>query len=218
MARYNFSVHYNGSGLEDHRIPISDLAPSLLALSTTFQEIQSIVNPEEPTLSLDIVANEKGSFNVDLILANGADLFTKVIDFLNSDLSNAIANLTNYVNIFIGTIGLTKALADSKIKDKSEPKNGFIKITLDDETEITIPKDVLASYLNVEVRKGIKESIKPLEKDGIDDISFYHDKDQKTSIVKKEYQMFDVPSIKAKELEISESTVFLQIVNASFPS
>lgn len=216
MARYGFSVHYDGSGLEDHRIPISDLAPSLLALSTTFQEIQSLVNPDEPALSLDIVANEKGSFIVDLLLANGPDILSKVIDFLNSDGSNAIGNLINYTTIFLGVIGLTKKLANKKIKNKRKAGNGQIKITLEDGTTIEISKDVLDAYLNVNVRKGIKDSVKPLEKDGIDKIDFYHDKNQKETVNKDEYKDFSVPELKTKELETVDSNVFLQIVNVAF--
>lgn len=216
MARYSFSVHYDGSGLDDHRIPVSDLAPSLLALSTTFQEIQSIVNPDEPVLSLDIVANEQGSFIVDLLLANGPDILSKVMDFLNSDGSNAIGNLMNYTTIFLGVIGLTKKLAHKKIKSKSTVDNGRIKITLEDGTTIEIPKDVLDAYLNVNVRKGIKDSVKPLEKDGIDKIDFYHDNNQKETVNKDEYEDFSVPELKAKELETVDSDVFLQIVNVAF--
>lgn len=45
MAKYNLSVHYDGEGLQENRIPVADLAPSLIALSDTFQQIQKLVNP-----------------------------------------------------------------------------------------------------------------------------------------------------------------------------
>ena len=104
MAKYNLSVHYDGAGLQENRIPVADLAPSLIALSDTFQQIQKLVNPNEQTLSLDIVASEKGSFIIDLVLASGSDLISKAIDLLNNNNSVAIANLAAYGDILFRLI------------------------------------------------------------------------------------------------------------------
>ncbi len=216
MAKYDFSVHYAGEGLKENRIPIRDLAPSLLSLSNTFQEIQRMINPNEPSLSLDIKASSPGSFIVDLILTNGSDLITRAMDFLNNNESNAIANLVMYADVFTGAILLIKQLAHRKVKERKELKNGEVKLTFDDKTTITIPKNVLDAYQNVEIRKNIKECIKPLEKEGIDQIDFYHSNSDKLVITKTEYADFNVPPIKPKQLDSSESTVFLQIINVAF--
>lgn len=216
MAKYDFSVHYAGSGLLDNRIPIRDLAPSLLALSTTFQEIQYMINPDEPTMSLDIKASEKGSFIVDLMLTNGSDLFRAAIDFLNSNESNALSNLTTYVSVFTGIVDLIKQTKDKRIKKKEDTKDGTVKLTFEDNTNIVIPKDVLRGYQNVAIRKNIRESTKPLERNGVDSIDFYHSKEETVTITKSDYIAFEVPEIKAKELTTSESEVFLQIINVAF--
>lgn len=216
IARYNFSVHYDGSGLQDNRISVSDLAPSLIALSNSFQEIQHLINPDEPTLSLDIVANEKGSFIVDLILANGQDLIYKAMDFLSSNDSNAVINLITYSDIFINVIKTIKRLANHKIKRKDKPKDGSVRLTLDDNTTLKIPENVLNAYQNISIRQEIKESVKPLEKDGIEQIDFYHSKKKKITVNKSDYPSFEVPPAKPKELDTVETTVFLQIVNVAF--
>ncbi|QFR62681.1 hypothetical protein LH991_01080 [Schleiferilactobacillus harbinensis] len=111
MATYNFTVRYYGKALDAHRIPVRDLAPSLLALSEAFQEIQHIQNPTEPDLSLDIQASDNGSFLVDLILANGPDLLNRAMNLLNSQPSTALINLSGYVALFIDAVQLIKKLA-----------------------------------------------------------------------------------------------------------
>lgn len=108
MAKYDFSVRYYGDALEDNSIPIKELAPSLLALSEAFQEVQFIANPHEETISLDIKATEKGSFIIDLILTNGKDIFDQAISFLNGTESNAFSNLVTYVSIFSGALTFIK--------------------------------------------------------------------------------------------------------------
>src|SRR5699024_4975940 len=217
MAKYDFSVHYYGNALEDNRIPVKELAPSLLALSEAFQEIQKITHPYEEPLSLDIKATEKGSFIVDLILANGRDLVTQLIDFLNGDESNALSNLTTYVSIFVGAIGFVKTLHHhQKIVKNEKTEEGKVKVTFQDQTSIEIPKESLDAAKNIEFRKNLKEIIKPLCSDGIDGIDFYHKKEETIKIEKKDSGAFEVPEIEAKELETTESEVYLQIINVAF--
>lgn len=103
MAKYDFSIRYYGNALEDGRIPIKDLAPSLLALSESFHEIQKISNPNEPELSLDIKATSEGSFIVDLLLSNGKDLLNQAISLLTNKENEAVLNLASYVSIFFSS-------------------------------------------------------------------------------------------------------------------
>lgn len=97
MATYDFSVRYYGTAINDGKMPVRELASSLIALSDSFKDIQQIINPNEKTVSLDIKATEEGSFIVDLILANGADVFSKTIDMLSGKESTAFANLVVYI-------------------------------------------------------------------------------------------------------------------------
>lgn len=118
MAQYDFTIHYDGDGLANNRIPIRDLAPSLLAVSTAFQEIQELNDPFEEPVSLDIKASEPGSFIVDLVLANGGDFIQKAVSLINSSGSNALLNLVEYVSIFTGLIGFIVKVAQHKLKNK----------------------------------------------------------------------------------------------------
>ena len=211
LAKYEFSVRYAGEALVDGRIPIRDLAPSLLALSEAFQEIQQITHPYQQPVSLDIKASEKGSFIVDLILANGNDLLSSAIDLLNGNESEALRNLIELATGFTAAV-----IFITKVGKKKELPEGEVKITLDDETSITVSKDVFEAYRNVEFRKTTKEFVRPLESEGIEAIEFSTEKNASVSISKQDVSAFDVPEIEDKEFPSTESTVYLQIINISF--
>lgn len=216
MAKYEFSVRYAGEALADGRIPIRDLAPSLLALSEAFQEMQQITYPNQQPVSLDIKATDKGSFIVDLILANGGDLLTQAIDLLNGKESDALKSLIEIVGGVYGAILFTKSVGKKNIKSKKDLPSGEVKITLDDETSITTSKEAFEAYTNIEFRKSVKEFVRPLEVDGLSTIEFSTEKETSLSISKSDVESFCVPPSKDKELPSSESEVFLQIINVSF--
>lgn len=216
MAKYDFSVRYYGSALEDNRIPVKELAPSLLALSEAFQEVQFIANPHEEPLSLDIKATEKGSFRIDLLLINGQDILNQAINFLNGNETNALSNLTMYVGVLLSAINLIKKLRDYKIDKSENIDDGFVKITFEDKTTIQIPKEAIEATKSIEFRKNMKEVIKPLESDGVEGMDFYHTKEVSATIKKEEMTAFEIPEIEDKELETTESEVYLQIINVAF--
>lgn len=131
MAKYDFSVHYDGPALENNSIPVQDLAPSLLSLSEAFQVIQRLNHPDQLPLSLNINATKEGSFVAELFLVNGQNLIKDAVNLLNGDASTAFINLTEYVEIFVGVVDVIKKVADHHIKAKEE-KQGQVIITLDD--------------------------------------------------------------------------------------
>lgn len=216
MAKYDFSVRYYGEALEDNTIPIRDLAPSLLALSEAFQEIQSITNPDEAPLSLDIKATEKGSFKIDLLLVNGPDLLDQALSFLNGSETNAFANLVMYASVFGGAVQLIKKLWNSQIDKSENIDEGTVKITFEDKTIIEIPKESIEATKSIEFRKNVKEVVKPLESNGIEGMNFYNTKEITTTIKKKEIEAFNVPDVEDQELEVTESELYLQIINVAF--
>lgn len=218
MAVYDLSVRYAGRTIENGRIPVSELAPSLLAISETFQEIQKITNPNEQPLSLDIKANREGSFIVDLILASGSDnLLQKTISLLNGDESTAIVNLAGYYAILNGVVKFTK-FAYKKIFKKKEPVGeNETKITFEDNTSITVNNQVLNVFLNVDARESIKKATQPLN-NGVDKIEFStSDGKNNFDFYKEDYDAFQsVPKLEEKELNETVEEKFLFLQNVAF--
>lgn len=216
MATCNLSVRYAGDAITDGRIPIRDLAPSLLALSESFQQIQQVIDPDSDPISLDIKATSEGSFIVDLILANGKDLISHVVNLLNSDPTTAALNLSTIVTTFYGVIRLIKTLYNRKIKKQENLNNGDIKLTLDKNESIIISKEILDSYQNINIRISVHSLVKPLEKDGINSLEINSDKNMSISVKKTEYNKFDVPKANDKELDDKVTIEYLQIENIAF--
>lgn len=216
MATYDFSVRYYGASINDGRMPVRELASSLIALSDSFKEIQQIINPNEKKVSLDIKATEEGSFVVDLILANGVDVISKTIDMLSGKESTAFANLVVYVETFGGAVSLLKPLHKNKIKTKKEFPEGYVKLTLTDGTIIETTANSLKAYQDVEFRNNLRNVVEPLEKEGIDGMEINSKKSNKIIVKKEDLDNFDVPNPDDKQLESTVSEDFLQIINVAF--
>lgn len=216
MAKYNLSIRYAGDEVEQGRISIDQLAPSLLALSKTFKDIQRTLNPAEQPISLDITATQKGSFVVDLILASGPDLLKQAFDILTSKQSQSLEALGFYVTSFAGVINFIIKSYHKKIKSKETKDEGQIKINFSDGTSIVISQPVFELYMNVEVRQAIHDTLEPLDS-GVEKIELYaQDEKPRIQISESDYKAFSVPKVKDKELEPVVSEVYLQIVNVAF--
>lgn len=214
MESYDFSVRYFGSGLVNNSIPIRELAPSLLALSETLSDIQKLKNPLEKPISLDIKATEKGSFIVDMVLTT--DVLNKAVDFLSGNGSTAVLNLSSYIGIFLEVVHFIKEKKDKELKKQESIGENKTRVTFEDGSSVEISNDSLNAYKNIEIRKNTKEVIEPLDKDGIDGIDFYRNKQEKVTISKSDYEYFDVPSPEEEDLDITTSITYLQIINVAF--
>lgn len=212
MAQYEMSIRYTGEALEDGRMPIKDLAPALLAISGALQEIQRIKDPNQPTLAVDIKATKKGSFIVDLILANGPDVFSRAVELLTSRDTEAFLNLVGYGSLFFGMFKLIK----SKTKKEEKLESGQTKITLDNGETVIMGDSDLQVYRSVEFRTQIRQAVTPLEKEGIDSIEFSSEKIEKLKITKSDVKSFDVPNIKDEEMPSSTSIIYVQLLNVAF--
>lgn len=216
MAKYEFSVRYAGDAIVDGRIPIKYLAPSLLSLSEALQEYQTIAYPYQEPVSLDIKATDEGSFIVDLLLVNGKDLLSQAIDMFTGKESDAIQALIAIVTGFSGAIAFIKKLSKSTPTAKEEVGGGEIKIIFDDKTSLTVPKEAYTASKNIEFRKRTKEFVKPLDKAGINTIEVIRESEESLTITKEDKISFEVPELKETELDPTEATMYLQIINISF--
>ena len=103
----DFAVTYDGPALLDRRMEVRELAPALLALANLFSEANSVVDPNNPPVSLNIKATEPASFDVALTLVQVAQ---NTAGFLASQPVTALANLTTLVLSPHGLFNLTKWL------------------------------------------------------------------------------------------------------------
>lgn len=216
MARVDFRVHYAGPALEDGRMPINELAPALLGLSKAIQAIQESENPAANPISIDIKATERGSFIIDLILANGADLLHRAVDLFSGNETTAAMNVVGILGILTGGLRVIKRMAGHKVKSVDENAEGMVTIKLDDETSFTVPSSYLKAYQNIDFRKAVEQAVKPLKADGIESVEFSSTKTETVSIHTQEVTEFDSPQVQNEELQSTVAEVYLQLVSVAF--
>lgn len=216
MATYDFTVRYTGNAVETGRILICDLAPSLLAMAEAMKEIRNVINPAGEKVDLAIKATDKGSFVVDLILANGDDLFTTMVDLLTSKRSEALAQLITYLEVFGGVLAFAIAAYKRKIRKQDQISEGRAKITFDDGTEVKVPVDSLKACQNIVVRQTVNQTLAPLTRQGIDSIEFASAKTTTISVAKHNVVVFDVPEVTESFFEPTIANVYLKIITVAF--
>lgn len=211
LATADLKVHYKGAALDDNRMSVEDLAPSLLALSDVLKEIQKIYNPDEKPLSLDIRATEKGSFIVDLAIS----VPHEIINMLSGAKATAGANLLAYIEAFGTLVNLIIAHKKSKISSNKRLKSGDIKLKFEDGTTLTVPEETLRAYKNIDVRRSVSKVVEPARKNGIDEVEF-SSQHVNVTVSKQEVAAFQPPVIPEESFEPVISTEYLQLVNVSF--
>ena len=71
MSRAAFSIAYEGEALEEGRMSVRDLAPSLLSIADLFEATCEVLNGKSAPVDVHVVATSEGSFEVDLNVVTG---------------------------------------------------------------------------------------------------------------------------------------------------
>src|SRR5687768_12925867 len=100
MAELAFELEYDGPALAAHEMDVRELAPALLSTADLVQELNRIVNPADPNVSVNVKATSDGSFLVWLSIYHDA-----LVETLTSRQTQALAGLTGLlttVGVLIG--------------------------------------------------------------------------------------------------------------------
>jgi len=202
LAETEFVLEYGGPAVDDGTMPIRDLAPSLIALAELFTGASRLINPEADPVSLNIKATGDGSFLVHLFLeAQPGGPWDQFVDSFSSDATDALTNLWTLVVggatlTVSGLLGFLKYLKNRRIK-RAEPGSeaGTIKLTLEDDTTIELPGQVLTLYESIEIRRKAEQVVAPLKRDGIDYVAFREDREREPEVVVRKD---DLPAYEAE--------------------
>lgn len=220
LATYKLSMKYKGRAIKGGRIPVEDLAPSLLALSDSFQEIKKVIYPESEPVSLEIKATESGSYDVILILATGKAILSTAVTVLNNPAATALLNLAALTDLAYRLIKLLVKHHNKKIIKKVDLTDQKQKITFDDGTSMKADKDIVKLYESYEVKTSILKIFKPLEKDVVSSIELVSEEKTKITVNKNDYEKIEVPKLQRKlqRKKVGEitTTINLYIKSISF--
>ena len=214
MAEETFVLTYDGDAVASGRMDVADLAPALVALGELFLLVNREVNPNTPDPALQLVATTQGSFEVHLILTQS--FLDQLVSMFSGSEATAVANLLAYVTGATGLLALLAKLARRAIRSqKPGPQPGQIVLELDDSTTITIPEQVLGLAQNVTVRRTCQEVVRPLTRDGVDEMRISNTSTE-ISITKGDLDGFEIPPDDGTLIEEFERTVALSIVSVPF--
>ncbi len=171
LADTDFSMVIEGSAVDDHLIPVRDLAPALLALGEMFHDANRLFNPPEAEVTLSIRATDAGSFEVHLVLSTVADWST----LFNSDVANSLINLKELIiGGAAGVFWLIRRINKRRVVDQqpSGTDPSRTRITLADGTVIDAPSDTVKLYNETRTKRLAAEVVAPLDRDGVERIRF----------------------------------------------
>lgn len=170
MAESEFAVTYDGPAVAGGRMPVRDLAPALLALGDLFAEASVMAYPDREPVVLDIKATAEGSFDVQLVLQAGA-MWDTLVELFSSDDAAALAHIKEL--IFGSTAGLfflIRWLRGRRVKAQEQIPPRSVKLTLDDNTSMTVPNEVLRLYQRPNIQRNARRFVEPLSREGVESV------------------------------------------------
>lgn len=208
----DFTLTYDGPALQEGRMPVRDLAPALLALGELFQEVNAIVDPVAPPVSLEIRATEQGSFGVDLNLARALG------EFLSRPEIQQVGLLVGLVaDSAYGILAFLRWLRHRQIVSRTPDPDrpGSVAVEDNEGNVVVIQNSVVNIYDSPRARALAREVIRPLKEPGVEELRMERPQQETLRIRKGETEAFDAP-IPDETLTEQELTMYLTVVSPVF--
>lgn len=205
---YKFILKYDGPSLESNAMDVSHLAPALLSLNDALSSLNTILNKDKTRVNLQVRALNKGSFSIDLLLAQ--DLISQVGALLTGAGVQGYCAAYTIVRSIIDLLSLKKWLAGRK-PDKVEISKDSSSVTfyIDNRTKV-VTYNTYIGYNDSGVNAACSRIAEPLKDAGIESMVFVEDGDT-TEFDKSDIDaIFAAPEDKVLTSNISRSIVMLE--------
>ena len=181
MKEIKTIIKFDGEKLRTHKMDVSHLAPSLLALSEVFKKANKQFNGENSSLQILVSANiEQSCFELQISLVQSA--WENISSFIKNQDVVTTKELLEWILIG-GTGGFSLFKLIGKLKNKEIDKvkiqenNDTVQIKVKgNKNIINISKKVFYLYSNKDIRKKSIETQQPLKEEGYDTLEFYDKK------------------------------------------
>ncbi len=197
MARHvRTRIRYDGPALAGHEMDVQDLAPALLAMAEIVQIANRKFNGDAVAIRVMVDADvEQQCFQLDLSLVQSFfDQAAVLIGHKDVATAKDIAEWVGIIGSGAGSLGLfalLKRIYGGKQDDKpgvtlttgSQTGTTIINIAGDVHVQsLEVPTETAKLLVDPEVAKNVKAVLKPLEREGYEDITFLHDEQPVTKI------------------------------------
>lgn len=184
MKRIKTVIKFDGPALTERSMDVSDLAPSLIALSDVFKTANTVFNGDRSAIKVLVNADlEQNCFELSLQLAQ--TIWEQVGSLIDDDKVKTAKEIAEWVGIIGGSslslYRLIKILRGTTVTDtvviRQEDGNHLVQITIQgNDNKITVTQPVYTLYTNKDVRKKAVSVLQPLKSDGYDSLEFYEGK------------------------------------------
>lgn len=168
VAAQDFNLRFDGPAVADGRIPVRDLAPSLLALGDLFELAREVAEPDLPEIGLEVRSFKKGSFDNLLGLA-----IEGTVGILVADPASALTNLLTLVTHGKhGVLAVARALSGLRPTDRQpvEDKRDYSIGKNNRGQQINAPNSVWNVYTDPRSFELFSGVLGPLRKPGLDEL------------------------------------------------
>lgn len=171
----NFQIILGG---DEHEIDINTLVVTLSHLNTIVSEANRVLTGDKMRYELNVVAHNKGSFTIDLVI-HAQDLWQGVKILFNPDNVNNAANLVEVVG---GAYLLSKFLGGKKPVDVKEERNKETAVKNSDGETKVFNANVINVYLgSPKTIQAVSQTMKALEADpSVESFNFNSEKEKVT--------------------------------------
>jgi hypothetical protein len=206
----DFVLTYDGPALATGRMPVRELAPSLLALGELFQEANVIVDPLAAPVRLEVRAFERGSFGVDL------HVVAEIGDFLSRPgVQQAALLIGLIVDSSQGLLAFLRWLRGQQIISRADAGEGNTRIEDNQGNVVIIRDSVVTLYDDPRARNLASEVVRPLKDPGIDELRIERPNADPLTLRDDETEAFDAP-IPEETLTEQELVLFVIVEVAVF--
>lgn len=216
----DFTILYDGELLASHSMDVKELAPSLIDFADFLEESFKELYGGDKNLKVQFKANRKGSLGVELLVVT--DLIETVTTFFNSGEVSALLNFLEIVGIVTGgSAGLIKTVKWLRSRSVKRIINRAEGPDVDIETEggekIEVRREVPKLLKSISIREHLFGFIKPLKKEGVDNIKFEPNEGKEGEIIdKNDADYFEVPDLEDEELVEETKKAAFTINSLSF--
>jgi hypothetical protein len=218
-----FLLKYEGPALVDHTIDVTDLAPALLGLSELIDEANHVINSDRTSISLRIKATEPGCFQVEIHAAQS--LTNAAVDFLSGkEVTALIAILTLLGLAKVGGKAVVNSVIEIIRRLRGRPPKSVtpvqdsaeIELELQTGEKLRVERGVWEICVSRKARTAIHKIVKPLDKEGIEELEVVREQQTITRISKSEAPYFAAPEESQEQLQVSERITHVSIVSLWF--
>lgn len=221
-------IAYNGPALSNGEMDVRDLAPALLAFADLVNKANTIIGGEHAVkVLLNQDSIQKGSFDVTMLLdMNVLDQARLLVGVANDNGLSELLTVLGWgetvvgatVPVVAGIFQLVQAMAGSEPTCIQHRYDGYVGITLANNTVIVTGESTLNLYLNVDARKDLEQVTKPVDGNKINSFELRNPdkpdvREAIVSITSKDLPSFKSPDIvPVQEETFPEQEMVMKIV------